>query len=161
MSERENLIDTIGSIDKFSTFARLLRTSKAVEVLKGSGPFTVFVPTDEAFRKIPDAKMNGWLSESEQTTLKKVLLYHILPAKLFAANLERAGIVESMSGQEVKLTDSGALRINASGILSRNLEATNGVVHAIDTVLTPPAVAAPADTRMATASESAVTGRLS
>lgn len=141
MSERVNLIETIGSIDKFSTFARMLRTTQAIEILKGSGPFTVFVPTNDAFGKIPDPKMNAWLSESEQKRLKSVLLYHIVPGKLFAANLEGTRTAEAMSGQEVNFTDKGALRINASILQARNLEATNGMVHAIDTVLTPPAAA--------------------
>src|SRR3954470_14911367 len=121
MSEREDLLDTIAGIDKFSTFARMLRTSKANEILKGSGPFTIFVPTDDAFRKVADAKMNAWLGENEQTRLKSVLLYHIVPGKLLAANLEGARAAQTASGQEVKFTNSGALRINASGILSRNL----------------------------------------
>jgi len=162
VTERVDLLETIDSVDKFSTFAEMLKTTRAKEILKGSGPFTIFVPTNDAFCKVPDAKMNGWLSEDGQTTLRNVLLYHIVPGKLFAAGLERADTVEAMSGQQVRFTDKGALRINASGIQARNLEATNGMVHAIDTVLTPPAAATfPSDTRMATATESAITGKLS
>ena len=142
MTDRVNLIDTIAKQDMFSTFARLLRSSKAEELLSPDGNFTVFAPTNDAFGKMPDAQMNGLLSEKDQVRLKALLSYHIIPAKLFAANLNGAGATKSVSGQDVTFSDTGGLKINASGLQARNIEATNGIVHAIDTVLTPPAVAA-------------------
>jgi uncharacterized surface protein with fasciclin (FAS1) repeats len=149
MSERTNLIDTIGENDMFSAFARMLRTSKANEILSGKGDFTVFAPTNDAFGKIPDAQMNAWLSEKDQTRLKSLLSYHIVPGKLFAANLPGVGTAKSITGQEVTFTDLGGLKVNASGMLGRNIEASNGIVHGLDTVLTAPemsttATAAPA-----------------
>ncbi|HVF47489.1 MAG TPA: fasciclin domain-containing protein [Pyrinomonadaceae bacterium] len=151
MSERTNLIDTIAGTDIFSAFARMMRTSKANEILSGGGPFTVFVPTNDAWGKIPDAQMNGWLSETDQTRLNHVLAYHIVPGKLFASDLERASPAMSLSGQEITLTDKGGLKVNTSGLQARNIEATDGIIHGLDTVLTPPAIPA------ATAVGSAVT----
>src|SRR5436190_15731806 len=144
MSERINLIDTIAKNDMFSTFARMLRTSKANEMLSGEGTFTVFVPTNDAFGKIPDAQMNAWLSETDQIRLKSLLSYHIVPGKLFAADLGGAGSAKSLSGQEITFTDVGGIKVNKSGMQGRNIEATNGIVHALDTVLTAPAIAATA-----------------
>jgi len=142
MSDRTNLIETISKIDMFSTFSRMLRTAKAEDLLQGEGGFTVFVPTNDAFGKIPDSQMNGWLSETDQVSLKALLSYHIIPGKLFAANLSGAGTVKTLSGQEITFTDTNGLRVNRAGLQSRNIEATNGVVHGLDTVLTPPANAA-------------------
>ena len=88
MSDRINLIDTIAKNDMFSTFARMLRTSKANEMLSGEGTFTVFVPTNDAFGKIPDAQMNAWLSETDQTRLKSLLSYHIVPGKLSSTQVK-------------------------------------------------------------------------
>ena len=144
MSETKNLIDTIAENDIFSAFARMLRTSKAGEILGGEGSFTVFAPTNDAFGKIPDAQMNAWLSEKDQSSLKSLLLYHIVPGKLFAANLPGIGTARSVTGQEITLTDRGGLKVNASGVLGRNIEASNGIVHGLDTVLTAPAMAATA-----------------
>ena len=78
-----NLIDTIAKNDMFSTFARMLRTSKAADLITGGGLFTVFAPTNDAFGKVPDAQMNAWLSETDQIRLKTLLSYHIVPGKLF------------------------------------------------------------------------------
>ena len=102
MSDRTNLIETISKIDMFSTFSRMLRTANAEDLLQGEGGFTVFVPTNDAFGKIPDPQMNGWLSETDQVSLKALLSYHIIPGKLFAANLSGAGTVKTLSGQEIK-----------------------------------------------------------
>ena len=142
MSERTNLIDTIAGNDMFSAFARMMRTSKANEILSGGGPFTVFVPTNDAFGKIPDAQMNGWLSEADQTRLNQVLSYHVVPGKLFASDLERASPARSLAGHDITFTDNSGLKVNNSGLQARNIEATDGIIHALDTVLTLPANAA-------------------
>jgi transforming growth factor-beta-induced protein len=150
MSERINLIDTIAKNDMFSTFTRMLRTSKANELLSGEGSFTVFVPTNDAFGKVPDAQMNAWLSETDQIRLKSLLSYHIVPGKLFAANLAGVGTAKSVSGEEITFTDASGIKVNASGMQGRNIEASNGIVHALDTVLTAPAMTATATAAAAT-----------
>jgi uncharacterized surface protein with fasciclin (FAS1) repeats len=145
MTDKMNLIETIAKEDKFSTFSRLLNTSKAKEILSGEGEFTVLAPTNDAFGKVPDAVMNGWTSEKDQPRLKAVLAYHILPGKLTAANISTLKSTPTVAGSEVTFSDTNGLKVNTSGVQARNIEATNGIVHALDTVLTPPvkAVAAP------------------
>ncbi len=152
MSERKNLIDTIAGIDMFSTFTRVMKTSNANEILSGEGQFTVFVPTNDAFGKLPDAQMNALLSENGQGRLKSLLSYHIVPAKLTADKLGREGKFKTISGQDINFTDRGGLKVNSSGLQARNIEATNGIIHGLDTVLTPPAIT---ETATAAASVSA------
>lgn len=135
MSEELDLIDTIAKQDNLSTFARIMGTSGANEVFEGKGSFTVFAPTNDAFAKIPEEKLNALLNEEKQVNLKALLSYHILPGKVMASSLKSA---KSVTGQEVMITDINGIRINASVLQARNLEATNGVVHGIDTVLKPP-----------------------
>ena len=137
MSDRLNLIDTIAKEDKFSTFARLLRTSKAIDVFSGEGEFTVFAPTNDAFAKIPDHTLNGMLSESGQTRLKGMLSYHILPGKVMAGSLASKPSRKAFTGEELLFTDANGLRVNGASVQARNFEATNGVIHALDTVLIP------------------------
>lgn len=144
MSERINLIDTIAKNDVFSTFTRMLKSSKANEILSGEGQFTVFVPTNDAFGKVSDAQMSAWLTETDQIGLKSLLSYHIVPGKLFAANLGGVGTAKSVTGQEITFTDHGGIKVNASGMQARNIEASNGIVHGLDTVLTAPAMTATA-----------------
>ena len=139
MTDQLNLVETIAKDDKFSKFARLMKSSKANAVFDGPGPFTVFVPTNDAFGKMGDRQMDKLLNEEDQSQLKALLSYHIFPGKLMAANLGGLGNPRSVSGHEVKFTDSNGLQINESKIQARNIEAKDGVIHAIDTVLTPPA----------------------
>lgn len=138
MSERLNLIETIAKEDKFSTFSRLLGTSGATSVFSGDGPFTVFAPTNDAFGKIPDQRMNELLNETDQTKLKALLSYHVVPGKLMAANLGSMPIRKSVTGQEIAFIDSNGLKVNGATVQARNLEATNGVIHQLDAVLTQP-----------------------
>jgi uncharacterized surface protein with fasciclin (FAS1) repeats len=136
MSDKLNLIDTIKTQDKFSTFTRLMASSGTNDVIS-SGTFTVFVPTNDAFVKIPEAKINELLNEPDQTKLKALLSYHILPGKVMAASLVSTPSRKAFNGEELMFTDINGLKVNGAGIQARNLEATNGVVHALDTVLMP------------------------
>jgi transforming growth factor-beta-induced protein len=146
MTDKLNLIETIAKDDKFSTFSRLLGSSKANEAFSGEGDFTVFAPTNDAFGKIPDAQMNELLNQEDQIKLRGLLKYHILPGKVFAANVAALNTTKTVTGQEVTITDTNGIKVNGSTMQARNIEATNGIVHAIDTVLAPPATAAAAGT---------------
>ena len=139
MSETHNLIDTLDSDGKFSTFVRVLKSSKADQLITGAGPFTVFAPTNDAFGKVPDAQMDKWLNQPDQADLAKVLSYHVLPAKVFATKLGSEGPATTLNGQEVVFDTTNGLKVNISGVQARNIEATNGIIHALDTVLTPAA----------------------
>ena len=136
MSDKLNLIETIKTQDKFSTFTRLMASSGTNDVIS-SGAFTIFAPTNDAFAKLPDAKMDDLLNEPGHVKLQELLSYHILPTKVMAASLVSAPSRKALTGEELMFTDVNGLKVNGSSIQARNLEATNGVVHALDTVLTP------------------------
>ena len=144
MTDKLNLIETIAKEDKFSTFSRLLGTSGANAAFSTPGQFTVFVPTNDAFGKIPDAKMNELLNETNQTKLKSLLTYHIMPSKVMASTLGAMMVRASSTGEDLAFSDNGGLKVNGAGVQARNIEATNGVIHQLDTVLTPPPKAAAA-----------------
>jgi uncharacterized surface protein with fasciclin (FAS1) repeats len=135
MTDKLNLIETIAKNDTFSTFSRLMGTSNANEAFSKGGDFTVFAPTNDAFGKIPEKQMNALLNETDQTSLKRLLSYHIVPGKLFASNLSSKLSTPTITGTEIRISDSHGLKINDSGVQARNIEASNGVVHALDTVL--------------------------
>jgi uncharacterized surface protein with fasciclin (FAS1) repeats len=135
MTDKLNLIETIAKNDTFSTFSRLMGTSNANEAFSKGGDFTVFVPTNDAFGKIPEKQMNALLNETDQTSLKRLLSYHIVPGKLFASNLSSKLSTPTITGTQIRISDSHGLKINDSGVQARNIEASNGVVHALDTVL--------------------------
>lgn len=154
MTDKLNLIETIAKEDKWSTFSRLLGTSGAIAAFSAGGDHTVFVPTNDAFGKIPDAKMNELLNEPNQAKLKALLSYHILPGKVMAANLPANQTRKTVTGEELTFSEANGLKVNGAGIQARNIEASNGVIHQTDTVLAPTPKAAVA---AAGASEAAKT----
>ena len=139
MTDRLNLIETIAKEDKFSMFARLMGTSGANALFSAGGDFTVLAPTNDAFGKFDDTALSALIMEPSQPSLKKLLSYHVLPGKLFAANLASSHSQTAVTGEELTMSDSGGLKINGAGVQARNIEATNGVIHQIDTVLNPSA----------------------
>jgi uncharacterized surface protein with fasciclin (FAS1) repeats len=133
-----NIIDTIAKDDKLSAFSRMMASSGANDVFKGEGPFTVFAPTNDAFGKIPDKLMTQLLNQDGQSKLRTLLTYHILQGKVMAANIASKMTRESMTGEAISFADKNGLTVNRSGLQARNIEASNGVVHALDTVLERP-----------------------
>jgi uncharacterized surface protein with fasciclin (FAS1) repeats len=143
MTDRFNLIETIAQQDRFSTFTRLMASSGANDVFNGEGPFTAFVPTNDAFAKIPTIIMNELLNEPAQVQLKGLLSYHIISGKVMAASLGTVPTRTSVRGQELRFSDSNGLKVNGAIVEARNIEATNGVIHSLATVLAPSKTTAP------------------
>lgn len=135
MSDKLDLVETIARQDNFSTFSKIMRTSGAEGVFNGAGDFTVLAPTNDAFAKFSEERLRKLVNEEEQIQLKSLLMYHILPGKIMASGLKTG---KSVTGQEMMVTDITGITVNGSKVEARDLEATNGVVHAIDTVLAPP-----------------------
>jgi uncharacterized surface protein with fasciclin (FAS1) repeats len=138
MSDKLDLIETLKHEQKWSTFSRMLNTTGADAWIKGEGDFTVFAPTNDAFAKIPDAKMTELLNEPNQAMLKSLISYHILKGKLQSANFNEKATREAVTGEEITFTESDGLKINGARVQARNIQATNGVIHQVDTVLAPP-----------------------
>ena len=118
----------------FKTLVAAVQAAGLVDTLKGPGPFTVFAPTDEAFAKIPKAKLDSLLAD--KAALTKVLTYHVVPGKVMAKDVA-AGKVKTVQGQELTLTTSGGVMVDQSKVVATDVAASNGVIHAIDTVLMP------------------------
>ena len=132
-----NLIETIAREPKFSYFSRYMSMSKADAVFSRPGGFTVFVPTDEAFAKVPDDQMNQMLAEPGLAKLKALVSYHILPGRIMAANIGAKQVRNSVSGEEVDFADFRGITVNGEPLQMRNIEASNGVIHSLGTVLCP------------------------
>jgi uncharacterized surface protein with fasciclin (FAS1) repeats len=105
-----------------------------VPTLKGKGPFTVFAPTDEAFAKIPKADLDALLKDKAK--LKAVLTYHVVSGKVMSTDL-KAGNVKTVQGSDVMVSTMGGAMVNKAKVVSADVAADNGVIHAIDTVLMP------------------------
>ncbi len=140
--EAKDIVDTAVGAGSFKTLVSLVTKAGLVDTLKGEGPFTVLAPTDAAFAKLPKALVAKLVGNPE--LLKKVLLYHVISGKVMAADLKNGMRAKSVEGEAIKvmLKKSGVF-FNKSKVVSANVDCTNGVIHAIDTVLLPPSVAKP------------------
>ncbi len=136
-----DIVDTAVAAGSFNTLVAAVQAAGLVETLKGEGPFTVFAPTDEAFAALPEGTVDGLLADPEGA-LTDVLLYHVVPGKVMAAD------VVGLSGQEVATVGGGMLLVIIEGetvmigdatVVTADVEASNGVIHIIDSVLVPPA----------------------
>ncbi len=121
---------------KFNTLAKALTETGLVDALKGDGPFTVFAPTDEAFAKLPEGTIESLLKDKE--TLKSILLYHVVSGNVTSEQVVKLDKAETLSGKNVKIKVSdGSVMINNATVTKADVNASNGVIHIIDTVLIP------------------------
>ena len=130
----QDIVDVAVKAGSFKTLVAAVQAAGLVDTLKGPGPFTVFAPTDEAFAKIPKATLDGLLAD--KAALAKVLTYHVVSGKVMAADV-KAGKVKSVQGQELTLTTTGGVMVNGAKVVAADVGASNGVIHAIDTVMLP------------------------
>jgi uncharacterized surface protein with fasciclin (FAS1) repeats len=143
--EMADIVDTAVAAGNFSTLVAAVQAAGLVDALKGEGPFTVFAPTDEAFAKLPAGTVDALLADPSGD-LTQILLYHVVPGKVMAADLSDGMTANTLQGGAVtfSLSDGGAM-VNDANIIATDIETSNGVIHVIDSVILPPAAeAAPA-----------------
>jgi uncharacterized surface protein with fasciclin (FAS1) repeats len=134
---KEDIVGVAQGNPDFSILVSALQEADLVETLQGEGPFTVFAPTNAAFEKLLgdlDITAEELLAQPD---LAKVLTYHVVSGKVLAADLTDGMKAETVNGEEVTFDLMGDPMVNESAISTTDIEATNGVVHVIDTVLVP------------------------
>ena len=129
-----DIVDTAVSAGSFKTLVTALKAAGLVDTLKGKGPFTVFAPTDEAFAKIPKADLDALLKDKAKLTA--VLTYHVVPATVMAKDV-KAGDAPTVNGKAIKINTDKGVMVNNAKVIKTDVVATNGVIHAIDTVIMP------------------------
>ena len=130
----KDIVDVAAGNKDFSTLVTAVKAAGLVETLKGKGPFTVFAPTNAAFAKIPKADLDALLKDKAKLTA--VLTYHVVPAKVMAADV-KAGDATTVNGKAIKITTDKGVMVNNAKVIKTDVAASNGVIHAIDTVLMP------------------------
>jgi uncharacterized surface protein with fasciclin (FAS1) repeats len=134
MAQAKDIVDTAVAAGNFKTLATALQAAGLVDTLKGKGPFTVFAPTDEAFAKIPKADLDALLKDKAKLTA--VLTYHVVPGKVMAKDV-KAGAVKTVQGGNLTVATTGGVTVNGAKVIKTDIEASNGVIHVIDTVVLP------------------------
>jgi uncharacterized surface protein with fasciclin (FAS1) repeats len=144
MKQNYDVIETAKKSGGFQVFTGAVVEAGLEEVLKELGPYTIFAPTDQAFAKIPRSKLDDLLKPENKEKLQLLLRNHIVPGKLAVSELKTLEKTQTAQGQELKIESRAGLWINEAKVVSPDLEASNGVLHGIDTVLMPQALGATA-----------------
>jgi len=134
-AETPTIVEIAAENDSFSTLVSLVREAGLVTTLNGSGPFTVFAPTNEAFLALPTSIVTWLTAEENRNDLERVLTYHVISGTVLSSDLV-AGDTNTVEGQPV-MVSLNPVMINTANVVSADIKASNGVVHAIDTVLIP------------------------
>ena len=134
----ENIVATAGAAGSFGTLLAAVEAAGLVETLEGPGPWTVFAPTDEAFAQLPDGTVDELLLPENRDLLVSILTYHVVAEELPASEVVSRTSIETVQGQSLAvLLEAGVPFVNDSRIVQTDIAASNGIIHAIDTVLLP------------------------
>jgi uncharacterized surface protein with fasciclin (FAS1) repeats len=133
-----DIVDVAVAAGQFNTLATALEAAGLVETLKGEGPFTVFAPTDAAFARLPAGTIEQLLKPENRDQLVAILTYHVVPGKVFAADVAKIDSAKTVNGAAVtiKASDHG-VTIDDANVIKTDIKASNGVIHVIDTVIIP------------------------
>ena len=135
----KDIVDTAVSAGQFKTLATALGSAGLVETLKGTGPFTVFAPTDAAFAKLPAGTVENLLKPENRDQLTAILTYHVVPGEVKAAEVVKLTEAKTVNGKPLAVSvKGGAVMINDAKVTATDIGASNGVIHVIDTVILPP-----------------------
>lgn len=150
IAQTENIVGVAAGNNNFSTLVTAVKSAGLVETLSSEGPFTVFAPTNDAFAKLPDGTVTSLLMPKSKSDLTGILTYHVVAGKFEAAAVIEAinsnnGMfkVKTVQGDEIVLSlkDGKVILTDANGGMSTvvlaDVAASNGVIHAIDTVVMP------------------------
>jgi uncharacterized surface protein with fasciclin (FAS1) repeats len=133
----KDIVAVASSGGSFNTLVTAVKAAGLVETLQGTGPFTVFAPTDEAFAKLPKGTVEDLLKPENKEKLIAILTYHVVPGKVMAADVKTMK-AKTVNGQslDVQVAD-GSVTVDKAKVVKTDVPASNGVIHVIDTVLLP------------------------
>ncbi|MDQ0562042.1 putative surface protein with fasciclin (FAS1) repeats [Rhizobium mesoamericanum] len=137
LAEEKDVVVTALEAGQFKTLCAALEAAGLVATLKGTGPFTIFAPTDEAFAKLP--AVENLLKPENKQKLTEILTYHVVAGKLMAADVARIDEVKSVNGKMIDIeVDGSTVKVNDAAVTADDIAASNGVIHVIDKVIMPP-----------------------
>ncbi|HSG57202.1 MAG TPA: fasciclin domain-containing protein [Paracoccaceae bacterium] len=133
----KDIVDTAVAAGSFKTLAAALQAAGLVDTLKGTGPFTVFAPTDAAFAKLPAGTVEDLLKPENKDQLTAILTYHVVPGKVMSTDLTNEMMATTVQGGDLTIMTEGGVTVNGANVTTADIETSNGVIHVIDTVIIP------------------------
>ena len=136
--EEGTIVETAVAAGQFTTLTMLLKRAGLVGTLQKAGPYTVFAPTDTAFKAVPKATVKTLLND--RAKLRAVLLYHVVAGKVTAAKVAKLSSAKTASGKSIRIRVAGSnVFVNSSKVTKADVMASNGVIHVVNRVLIPSA----------------------
>lgn len=136
--KKADIVQTAVDAGSFNTLVTAVKAAGLVETLQGPGPFTVFAPTDEAFAKLPAGTVENLLKPENKSKLVAILTYHVVPGKLMSKDIAgKKTMTKSVEGSEIDVDATSGVKVDNAKVVKADIEATNGVIHVIDTVIVP------------------------
>ncbi|AHM03163.1 Sensory subunit of low CO2-induced protein complex, putative [Roseibacterium elongatum DSM 19469] len=133
-----NIVETAVDAGSFTTLVAAVEAAGLVDTLSGEGPFTVFAPTDEAFAALPEGTVESLLMEENRDQLVAILTYHVVPGAVMSGDLSDGMMAETVQGSDITVSLGDSVMINDATVTAADIEASNGVIHVIDSVIMPP-----------------------
>ena len=134
MGEKD-IVDTAAEAGTFTTLLTAAEAAGLVDTLKGDGPFTVFAPTDEAFAALPEGTVESLLADPE--ALAAILTYHVVPGEVMSGDLSNGMTATTVNGADITIMTEGGVMVNDANVITADVDASNGVIHVIDSVILP------------------------
>ncbi|MEP6712711.1 MAG: fasciclin domain-containing protein [Ferruginibacter sp.] len=135
--EMENIVEIASGNKDFTTLVAAVVAAGLAETLSGTGPFTVFAPTNEAFAKLPAGTVEELIKPENKEKLAAILTYHVVAGKALSSDLSDGQLIKTVNGQEVKVSVGDNVKVDGATVTAADLEASNGVIHVIDAVIMP------------------------
>lgn len=132
-----DIVDTAVSAGNFNTLVAAVKAADLVATLKGTGPFTVFAPTDEAFAALSAGTVDDLLKPENKAKLAEILTYHVVSGKVMSSDLSDGMTPATVNGKLVTIHTKGGVKVNEATVSTADVDADNGVIHVIDAVLLP------------------------
>jgi len=138
LPEQQNIVQVAANAKSFKTLLTAATKAGLAEALQSDGPFTVFAPTDEAFAKLSPGTLESLLKPENKEKLATIIKYHVVPGRVYSPTAMKAKDVGTLAGQKVAFSRKhDALFIDNARIVATDIDASNGVIHVIDTVILP------------------------
>lgn len=128
-----DIVDIAVGAGSFQTLVTAVQVANLVDALKSPGPFTVFAPNDDAFAKLPPGTITTLVQNVPQLT--RILMFHVVSGKFMKADLAKLGSVTSLEGSPIKIDCSDGFEVKNATVVAADIEADNGVIHVLDTVI--------------------------
>jgi uncharacterized surface protein with fasciclin (FAS1) repeats len=135
-----DIVDTAVAAGSFKTLVAAVTAAGLGDTLKGTGPFTVFAPSDDAFAKLPAGTVEDLIKPENKAKLTAILTYHVMAGKVMAGDVSGKKMAPAtVNGATLDVDGTSGVMINGAKVMTADIACTNGVIHVIDTVLMPKA----------------------